>query len=230
MILKSLGIYIITAWLYYRSFWALLPLFPVWAWQLKVMIEDKYQSKELEFQMQFKDAVQTLAEALNVGYSVENAVYETQKELLLVYSESMRISRELMIMVRQMRLQMTVEQAFSEFAERMQMEDVRNFTDVFIAAKRSGGNMVTIMQNTVKQTGDKIDVRREIETILAAKKYEFKIMAVIPYAIIGYMAFSFPEFMKCLYGNVLGIGVMTICLLGYWGAYYLGRRITMIEI
>lgn len=230
MIIKSTGIYIITAWLYYRTFWALIPLFPVWAWQLKMMTEEKYQRKELEFQMQFKDAVQTLASALNVGYSVENAMYETQKELLLIYAESERISKELIIMVRQMRLQMTVEQAFIEFAERVQMEDVRNFVDVFIAAKRSGGNMVFIIQSTVKQISDKIEVRREIETILAAKKYEFKIMAVIPYAIIGYMAVTFPEFMKCLYGNVLGIGVMTICLAGYLGAYYLGLKIITIDI
>lgn len=194
------------------------------------MTEEKYQRKELEFQMQFKDAVQALASALNVGYSVENAMYETQKELLLIYPKSRRISKELMIMVRQMRLQMPVEQALTEFTERMQMEDVRNFVDVFIAAKRSGGNMVSIIQNTVKQIGDKIDVRREIETILAAKKYEFKIMAVIPYAIIGYMALSFPEFMDCLYGNILGIGVMTACLSGYLGAYYLGLKITTIEI
>lgn len=90
--------------------------------------------------------------------------------------------------------------------------------------------MVSIIQSTVKQISDKIEVRREIETILAAKKYEFKIMAVIPYAIIGYMAVTFPEFMKCLYGNVLGIGVMTICLAGYLGAYYLGLKIITIDI
>ena len=42
--------------------------------------------------MQFKDAVQALASALNVGYSVENAMYETQKELLLFYPKSRRIS------------------------------------------------------------------------------------------------------------------------------------------
>ena len=77
---------------------------------------------------------------------------------------------------------------------------------------------------------DKIDVRREIDTLLAAKRYEFKIMAVIPYAIIGYMMLSFPEFMDCLYGNMFGTGVMSICLWLYMTAYAIGVKLVKIEV
>lgn len=90
--------------------------------------------------------------------------------------------------------------------------------------------MIAIIQNTVVQISGKIDVKREIDTLLAAKKYEFKIMSVIPYAIIAYMQLSFPEFMSYLYGNVIGIGVMTICLGIYAGAYVLGAKIVDIEV
>ena len=180
--------------------------------------------------MQFKDMVLAVSSALNTGYSVENALREAQKEMKLIYPEKARISRELLIMVRQLRIQVSIEQVLLDFAERMKIEDVSNFVEVFVSAKRTGGDMMAIIQNTAVQISDKIDVRREINTILAAKKYEFKVMAVIPYAIIGYMTLSFPEFMDCLYGNIIGIGVMTICLAIYWTAYYLGIRIIEIEI
>ena len=52
----------------------------------------------------------------------------------------------------------------------------------------------------------------------------------MPYVIIGYMSFSFPEFMDSLYGNAAGTGVMTVCLMVYIGAYYLGLRIIRIEV
>ncbi len=78
--------------------------------------------------------------------------------------------------------------------------------------------MISIIRNTANQIGDKIDVKREIDTVLAAKKYEFRVMAAIPYAIIGYMSLSFPEFMDSLYGNIMGIGVMSACLAIYLGA------------
>lgn len=90
--------------------------------------------------------------------------------------------------------------------------------------------MLEIIQNTAGQIGDKIDVKREIDTILASKAYEFKVMSVIPYVIIAYMQFSFPEFMSCLYGNVVGIGVMTVCLVLYEGACVFGRKLIKIDV
>ena len=125
---------------------------------------------------------------------------------------------------------MPVEQVLMEFAEQVASEDVNSFVTVFVTAKKSGGDMIGIIRNTTNQIGDKIVVKREIDTLLAAKKYEFQIMSMVPYGIIGYMSLSFPEFMDGLYGNVTGIGVMTICLGIYAGAYYLGIKILRIDV
>ena len=46
---------------------------------------------------------------------------------------------------------MSMEQVFDEFARRVDMEDVRNFSVVFTAAKKSGGDMIAIIRNTVDQ-------------------------------------------------------------------------------
>lgn len=195
-----------------------------------MMAGETCRKKESAFARQFKEAILTVSSALNTGYSVENAFRETKKELLLIYPEDARISKELQIVVRQLRLQVPVEQALEEFAGRVDLEDLRSFTAVFIAAKRNGGDMLAIIKDTAAQIGDKIDVKREIETILAAKQYEFRVMSAVPYVIIGYMTLSFPEFMGTLYGNLAGTGVMTVCLLIYVGAYYLGLKIIRIEV
>ena len=228
--IKSGAVTLVTAWLYYRSFWMLLPLLPVWAWHFKMMAEEVARKKDQEFLLQFKEAIQAMASALNTGYSVENALLEAQKELRLLYPEDARISREFLVMARQLRLHVPMEQILEEFAGRSGQEDVENFVAVFAAARKSGGDMISIIRNTANQIGDKIDVKREIDTVLAAKKYEFRVMAAIPYAIICYMSLSFPEFMDSLYGNIMGIGVMSACLTMYLGAYYLGARIIRIEV
>ena len=195
-----------------------------------MMAGETCRKKESAFARQFKEAILTVSSALNTGYSVENAFRETKKELLLIYPEDARISKELQIVVRQLRLQVPVEQALEEFAGRVDLEDLRSFTAVFIAAKRSGGDMLAIIKDTAAQIGDKIEVHREIDTILAAKKYEFKVMSWIPYGIIFYLILSFPEFTACLYGNIAGTGVMTICLLVYTGACVLGEKLVDIEV
>lgn len=230
MMIKASFVTGMTAWLYYRSAWALAGLLPVWRWYYKGLEKECISRKERDFQLQFKEMIQAVSSALGTGYSIENAIKESQKELKLLYSDKEPITRELTILVRQLRVQIPVEQVMEELAERVQLEDVRNFAAVFVTAKRSGGDMIAIIKNTANQIGDKIDVRREIQTILAAKRYEFKVMSAVPYVIIAYMGLSFPEFMTCLYGNIIGIGVMTVCLGIYMAAYYLGVRLTEIEV
>lgn len=168
--------------------------------------------------------------SLSVGYSLENAIKETKKDLDILYSGQTAIQREFNYMLRQIYVQMPMEQILEEWAERVKQEDLRNFVNVFVTARKSGGDLLAIIRDSIGQIRDKIDVEREIETLIAAKKYEFKVMSAIPFGIIAYMKISFPEFMQMLYGNVLGAGVMSICLAIYAGAYYFGRKIVNIEI
>ena len=220
----------LTAWLYYREIWAVVFLIPVGILYYRMKKKECVRKKQQVFLLEFKEMIQSLAAGLNTGYSVENAVRETQKELMMVYPKEEVISKELAVMTRKLRLSMSMEQVFDEFARRVDMEDVRNFSVVFTAAKKSGGDMIAIIRNTVDQISGKIEVKREIETLLAAKKYEYKVMSIIPYAIIAYMRLSFPEFMSYLYGNILGIGVMSVCLGIYAGAYVLGAKMVDIEV
>ena len=192
--------------------------------------KEEKKKKEQEFQKQFREMIQSLSAALNTGYSVENAFYETQKELKILYPPEARISKELLVITRKLRIHIPVEQVLEEFAEQVLSEDVKSFVTVFVTAKKSGGDMIGIIRNTANQIGDKIEVKREIDTMLAAKKYEFQIMSMVPYGIIAYMSLSFSDFMEELYGNVTGIGVMTLCLGIYVGAYYLGVRLLRIDV
>lgn len=227
---KAVGILFLTVWLYYRSVWPIVVLWPAGVWYYRSLERECIEKKKGEFLAQFKEAIQSMASSLYTGYSVENAVKETQKEMCLMYSENEMICKELKVMVQQIYIRLPAEQIFEDFAKRVRLEDVRNFADVFAAAKRSGGDMIGIIRNTVEQIGDKIDVRREIDTLLAAKQYEFKVMAVIPYTIIAYMTLSFPEFMDCLYGNIIGTGVMSVCLGIYLAAYAFGVKLVKIEV
>ena len=186
--------------------------------------------KQREFQDEFREAIQSVSASMRVGYSVENAMKEAKRDLSLLYKEDSAIQREFTHMVRQIYLQVPMEQIMEEWSERVGQEDVRNFVNVFVMAKRSGGNMLGIIKSTTDQIREKLEVRAEIETMLAARKYESKVMSAIPFGMIAYMKISFPEFMGALYGNMLGIGVMSVCLGIYFGAYMLGEKIVNIEV
>lgn len=188
------------------------------------------KKRQQMFRLQFKEAIQSLSAGLNVGYSVENALREACKDLKGMYRKEEMILKELSYVIRQLQMNVTAETALGEFAARTGDEDVQTFVTVFNMAKRSGGDTMEIIRNAVHQMGEKIDVEREIATVISAKKMELRIMTMIPFAMIVYLRLSFPEFLSVLYGNVAGIIIMSVCLAIYLVAYEVGKRIVEIEV
>lgn len=188
------------------------------------------KKRQHTFRLQFKEAIQSLSAGLNVGYSVENALREACKELRGMYRKDEIILRELTYMIRQLQMNVTAESALQEFAARTQDEDVQTFVTVFNLAKRSGGDTLEIIRSAVRQMGEKIDVEREVQTVISAKKMEFRIMTAIPFAMIVYLRISFPELLGVLYGNPAGIVIMSVCLVIYLATYEMGKRIVEIEV
>ena len=195
------------------------------SWERQVI-----KKKREKFRLQFKDAIQALSASIHVGYSVENAFGEAIKELKHLYKDKELIIKEFASIVRQTHMNVSVEKALWEFAKRTDEEDVKTFAMVFGMAKRNGGDTVDIIQNAVRQMTEKIDVEREIKTIMAAKQLEFRIMTLIPLGMMAYLKISFPEFLKVLYGNLVGVIIMSVCLAIYLVSYEAGKRMVEVEV
>lgn len=195
-----------------------------------------YYCKELEkkrkreFGIQLKDMMQSVANALKLGYSVENALLQAQKDLDKLYSSQCRINRELQYMRRQLEMNVPAEQVLEGLAKRTGHEDVRAFTTVMVLARRNGGDLVEVLQNAIRQLCERMEVKKEIEVVYAAKKMEFYVMSGIPAGMIAYMKLCFPQFMEMLYGTAFGMIFMTVCLAVYVSAFLWGKRIIEIEV
>ncbi len=220
----------VIAYLFYGTLWCTILLSPYLILYFKSWKKQIIKQKQQQFQQQFKEAMQALSASLNVGYSLENAMRETWKDLRMLYQKEEKILEEFQYMIRQIDMNISVEAVLQEFSDRVKIEDVQLFVTVFTIAKRSGGDMIHIIHEASNQIGEKIDVKREIETIMAAKKMEFQIMSMIPIAMICYLKWSFSEFMDVLYGNLLGAVVMSVCLVIYLGAYEFGKHVIEIEV
>ena len=220
----------IISYLFYGTWICTILFLPYLIWYIKSWEKQLVKKKQSKFRLQFKEAIQSLSAALNVGYSVENAMRETIKDLKGIYKKDDMILREFSYMIRQLQMNVSVETVLQDFAQRTADEDVQTFVTVFNMAKRSGGDTMEIIRNAVRQMGEKIDVEREITTLVSGKKLELKIMTMIPLGMVLYMKISFPEFLDVLYGNLAGVIIMSICLLVYVVAYEMGRRIVEIEV
>ena len=220
----------IISYLFYENLFYTILLSPYLFWYIKSWEKQAIKKRKERFRIQFKEAIQSISAALNVGYSVENSIREAVKDLKGIYKKEEIILRELAYIIRQLQMNITAEQALREFASRVEDEDVQIFVTVFNMAKRSGGDSLEIIRNVVRQMSEKLDVEREINTILSAKKMEFRIMTIIPLGMIAYLKISFPEFLDVLYGNTVGVIIMSVCLCIYVIAYEIGKRMVEIEV
>lgn len=231
---KCLGIVlllsVVAAWLLYKNPWGMIlgiVLYPLYrANYKKIQIE----KRKKELLLQFKDAMGSVAVALKAGYSIENSWCEAWKELQELYGDGACMTEEMKQMNVAIQMNQPVEQVLYQFACRSGCDDIIGFAEIFLFAKRSGGNFGKIIENTVRHIAEKLEVEREIETVLAGKRMEQKIMNVVPICLIAYLNLTSQEFLMPLYGNFGGAGVMTLAFFAYVGAVMLANKMINIKV
>jgi len=228
----SIGILIdiVISYLFYRSVLAFFVFLPGLIVYMKILKKNLANKKAYILNLQFKDAILSISASLNTGYSLENSIKESYKEMILLYGEDSYICDELRNMIRQIGINIQIEKIFEEFSGRTGVEDIELFASVLQIAKKGGGDLISIIKSTATNISEKVDVKREITSLISSKKYEQSIMNLIPLFIIVYVDFTSPGLISKLYGNVFGIIVMSVCLIFYIGAYLLSNKITKIEV
>lgn len=227
---QAAGVVLFFAIFFYRSLKAIPFMTPVGIFYLIKQEEKKRREKKARLQKEFKDTVLAVAANLRAGYAVENAFRETLQEMKILYGRESDIYRELYRIVQGMANNVNIEQLIEEFAQRTKVEEIREFADVFSIAKRSGGNLPEIMNETAAVISEKIEVEREIQVLLAEKKLEQNIMSVVPFAVVLYVGIASAGYFEPLYASFAGRAVMTVNLILYTAAYFLGNKVTEIEV
>ncbi len=228
--LTGAGIAAAIAWIFYRSVFALFAMIPVIFLYIRYHRREKTQKRLYELSLEFREAILSVGGALSAGYSIENAFLSAGSDMEKLYGRDGLITKELTLLSRRLRANETIEDVLSDLSERSGIEDIRDFADVFRAAKRNGGNLGAVIRRAAETISDKIEVRREIETLMSAKRFENRIMQLVPFGILCYIGLTSPDFIASLYHNPTGVAIMTGCLLLYGFAFFLSEKILRIHI
>lgn len=229
-LLVSVGLTGVLAWLFYSTWWGMLLLPGVFVWYIRRYKNMQEKKQKEKFLCEFKDVMQALSSALLAGYSMENAWRDVERELKEQYKEASLLLPKIHRMNAGVRLNEPIEQALMELAAESDCEELESFAEIFSFAKRSGGDFAKIIHTTGKKLAGKMEVEQEIATVLAGKRLEGRVMNLMPLLILAYMKLTAGDFLDVLYGNFLGLCVMTAVLIGYVLAFKLSERILDIRI
>lgn len=179
---------------------------------------------------EFKDFLRILKSFLEASYSVENSFMLSVRELTMLYGKESLMVKELKSMISKLKINKPIDEVFRKFAEKTHMEDIMDFSEVFLISKLHGGNISKIIGNTINVINDKIEVKIEIETVTASKRFEQKMMNLLPFFIIIYMNISSSAFLKPLYTTIEGRLLMTFALVVYFFSIKVSKKILEIEV
>lgn len=190
------------------------------------------EKRKEKLNLQFKEAIASLSSSLAAGRSIENSFREVVEDLRLLYPDpNTHIIKEFEIINRRVENGETVERAIQDFANRSDSEDILNFSDVFITCKRTGGNLVEVIRRTSDVISEKIDIQQEVKVMVSQKRFESRIMAVMPIGMVALLKYSSGGYLDPLYDwNELGPIIMTFCLAILLLSFWMTQRIMNIKV
>lgn len=197
----------------------------------KMRVKQIIKKRHAELSVQFKDMLYSLSSSLSAGKSVETGLKECLQDLRIIYpDEDAYIIQEISYIVRGVEMNETIEDMFSQFADRAHNEDIENFVDIFRTCKRTGGDMVQVIKTTSQTIGEKIEIKQEINTMISGKKFEFKALMVMPVFLILLLSVSSADYMAPVFETAIGHIVMTVAIALFAIAYVVGDKIMTIEV
>lgn len=197
----------------------------------------KFQKKAIikkrqdQLLLEFKDALYSIYTSLSAGISPENAIINVVADMEDLYNGRQNfIVEEFTVMKRRIDLNLDIVDVLNDFAERSGLEDVQNFVDVFLTSLSTGKRQGEIIKNAINNIVDKIEIKRDIEVMISEKKFESRIMSVMPIFLILFLSISAPDYFEPMYTTLLGRGAMTVVGIGLILASMLANKIMRIEV
>jgi len=219
------------AYVFYRSI-ILSFLFSISAFALiNIFKKSIIKKRKQELMYQFRDALTSLASSLGSGIVIEKAFEESIRDLRILYpSEKVMIIDELSAIVLKKKNGVELESSLLDFAKRAKLSCVTDFVDVFVSSNRTGGRSVDIIRNSIAMINDKIEIEKEIETLVSGKKMEQNLLSAAPAAFVVILSVIAGDYIQPMFTTFGGHVVMTIVLGIMFVSYLASRWIMKIEL
>ncbi len=226
--LEYLLLELLVSWFIFHSFWFCLPLilgyFPYRKFR-KTLIQQKRNHQLLA---EFLYFLQSLNASVYLGYSMDQAFLEGEKELDAYQNEVGELQRQLQKINRKRTVGESVEQHFLAFASERQIEEILIFAQVLCFLQKNGGDSMYLINQTSERIRWIVEVHRELLIVQTAKRMEVKIMLFAPAGMLVFMNAMNPEYMSIYYQDWVGYSLLLGFLLLYglaaWMSYHILQK------
>jgi len=212
------------AWLVTGKAIVALPVFFALALLPRLLYAAMRSRRRQKFEHQLPDALMMLSGGLRAGVGLNAAMQQ------LVSEAHPPLAQEFMLMLREQRLGVTLEQSLNNLARRMPTQTTVLVVSAMRIAGDTGGGLAETLERTAHTIRSRLQMEGKIAALTAQGKLQAWVVSLLPVLLMLVLDRMEPEAMHYLWHTRLGWATLTaIALLEAMGIYVI-RRIIAIDV
>lgn len=177
-----------------------------------------------KMERQLPEALDLITRALQAGHAFSSALKMAGEEIQDPVAGEFRTVHD------EVNFGVSLEQALTHLSERVPLTDLRYFVVAVLIQRDSGGNLTEILANLSKLIRERLKLMAKVRVLSAEGRMSGWILGLLPFFLGGVMHLANPGFMRPLWTDPIGIGMLKVLFtLMLVGAVIL-RRIIRIRV
>ena len=197
----------------------------------KIYAKSTIKKRQSSLLLQFKDFLSSMSVAARAGNVEIKAIKSALEDLKMTYADDADIVIEVEnIILQYEKGGVELKLLFDDFAERSDLEDVRNFASIFKAIDGKNDRFGDVVCQTEEIISEKIEIEMEIETVITSAKTETMTMLFMPILVVVVMTIMGGGIMDNLFTTLLGHLAATVALIIFGISFVLMVKSTDIKV
>lgn len=211
----------------FRNQWFIVGLLPLFFWYQKILVQRRKEEERKKIRKEFLMFLQSLESYMFLGYAVEQAFIEAEKDLKNGSKHPGKFSLAISDINKKRMVGEGIEGLFLEYASKTDIDEILLFAQVLCFLQKKGGDIQGLIHGTSDKIRWMMDMDNQMEVVSAAKKMEARIMMIAPFGILLFMNYSNKEYMSWYYNNPIGYFALAGLMCFYLFAVWLTNRILL---
>lgn len=185
------------------------------------ILRDRRRTK---FNEQLVEALGTMSNALRAGFSI-NQAFES-----VVENGEKPISQEFSVLLQQMRVGLSFEDALASLDRRVASDDLTLVCTSIDIARKTGGNLTEIFDRISETIRGRMRIERRVRTLTAQGRLQGMIVSCMPIVLGIAMTVLKPDVMKPFLMSLKGMACVGVTLALVLAGWLIIRKIIKIEV
>lgn len=183
------------------------------------------KKKRLEmFNEQLIDALTSMSSALKAGFSINQAIDAIAEE------NKKPISVEFRLLVQELRLGISLEEALNNMNRRLDSEDFELVSIAIITARQTGGELTAIFERLSEMIRERLRIYGRLQALTAQGRLQAYVIGAMPYLLMFAMAYISPSMMSQFFKSMTGILLIILASVFVLIGFLIIKKITTIDV